>query len=132
MACTTPGITDAKGRPQKGANRLYTIVVSESAYLIYRLRNERKFDREDDEPEKSFTITEIERRWHRTINDRLTEDRLKANTFHRTKRAINKDLVLETWNGTLENQDSLPPDWIGWKTGVLVGTTARRPRGRNR
>jgi hypothetical protein len=59
-----------EGKPQQGKNRLYRILMSESAFLIWKLRCERRITKEDN-PEKFHSETEIHNRWVATINSRL-------------------------------------------------------------
>ncbi|KAJ7241407.1 hypothetical protein C8J57DRAFT_1244659 [Mycena rebaudengoi] len=54
------------------------------------------------------------------MNDTLNRDKLLTNRAHFGSLAIKKQLVLNTWSGTLLDEDSLPDDWIKSK-GVLVG-----------
>ncbi|KAF8202819.1 hypothetical protein K438DRAFT_1581125, partial [Mycena galopus ATCC 62051] len=54
------------------------------------------------------------------INAALRQDQLLTNTSHFGDLAIKKQLVLNTWNGTLFDEDSLLDDWTRTK-GVLVG-----------
>ncbi|SJL06249.1 uncharacterized protein ARMOST_09585 [Armillaria ostoyae] len=116
-----------------GAARLFRIIVSESAHLIWKLRCERRIANGDD-PDKWPSNDEIIGRWLYTINERLTLDRLATNPRRYGKKAIKKKIVLQTWSGTLDNEDALPRDWTMEPTGVLVGSDwiKRRPRGRHR
>jgi hypothetical protein len=54
------------------------------------------------------------------INSTLKRDKLLSNRVRFGSLAIKKQLVLNTWSGTLLDEDSLPDDWIKSK-GVLVG-----------
>ncbi|KIY46005.1 hypothetical protein FISHEDRAFT_14229, partial [Fistulina hepatica ATCC 64428] len=143
-ACQWPGISKGKviaaclasprtekGDLCKGMARLYKILITESAFLIWKLRCERRIAGEDQE-EKWQTAEEIRSRWIAAINSRLAIDRLMTNRRKYGRCAIPKSIVLRTWNGTLLSENQLPADWI---TGprVLVGIVFnRRPRGRNR
>ena len=62
---------ESGGKPDKGKGRLYHILVSETAYLIWKLRNERRI-RDDEGPPQS--ANEVQNRWTSTINKRLTLD----------------------------------------------------------
>ncbi|KAJ7330328.1 hypothetical protein DFH08DRAFT_708879, partial [Mycena albidolilacea] len=108
LAC---GVIKKKSR---GESRLYRILLSESAYLIWKLRCERVIG-----GKPGASDQEIENRWRWTINNRLEIDRLLTNTKW-GKHTIQKSLVLQTWRNTLANEDRLPEDWTG-KAGVLVG-----------
>jgi hypothetical protein len=101
-----------------GANRLYRILVSESTFLIWKLRCTRIIELGENEmlwPSKQ----EIHNRWIHVINRRLALDQAMTNTRY-GKKALDKSLVLRTWSGVLKDEASLPEDWIR-QPGVLVG-----------
>jgi hypothetical protein len=54
------------------------------------------------------------------MNDTLNRDKLLTNRARFGSLAIKKQLVLNTWSGTLLDEDSLLDDWKKSK-GVLVG-----------
>ncbi|KAJ7895554.1 hypothetical protein B0H14DRAFT_2680816 [Mycena olivaceomarginata] len=108
LAC---GVIKKKSR---GKSCLYRILLSESAYLIWKLRCERVIG-----GKPGASDQEIENRWQWTINNRLEIDRLLTNTKW-GKHTIQKLLVLQTWCNTLANEDRLPEDWTR-KAGVLAG-----------
>ncbi|KAJ6614056.1 hypothetical protein B0H10DRAFT_1950974 [Mycena sp. CBHHK59/15] len=108
------------GKTDRGAQRLYRILISESAYLIWRLRNDRVISRSG-EP---ATEDEIINKWKFAVNQRLQMDKLLANRPRKRKRpALAPALVLETWSNTLDNERSLPADWLR-EPRVLVGSRA--------
>jgi ribonuclease HI len=109
MACGAIKKEDA------GESRLYRILISESAYLIWKLRNEQVIQERE-----GATDREIYNRWRKTINNRLELDCLLTDTRKWGKKSLNKSLVLMTWKGTLMNEDRHPEDFTG-VTGVLVG-----------
>jgi hypothetical protein len=115
LGCTLAKFKSPKGNTLPAQNRFFTIIVSTSMYLIWKLRNERVF-----ETFTPATSHEIHNRWVATINSALKRDRLLANRARFGSLAIKKQLVLNTWSGTLLDEDSLPDDWIKSK-GVLVG-----------
>jgi len=117
-------------KPDQGKNRLYRIIMSETAYLTWKIRNERRI-RDGDEPQTPTTDSEITNRWTNAINKRLTIDRALTNNIRFGKNAIKPEVVTNTWIGCLKNEDDLPTDWYKLK-GVLVGIASTRPRGRNR
>ncbi|KAJ7702212.1 hypothetical protein B0H17DRAFT_923448, partial [Mycena rosella] len=102
-------------RHDAGTTRLYRILVSESAHLIWRLRCEQVIQ---EKPPASGH--EIHNRWLSQINNRLGLDRAMTNDHKYGKKAIKKSLVLKTWCKVLKNEDKLPKDWT-WETEVLVG-----------
>ena len=98
--------------------------MSESAYLIWRLRNERVIDRAGEPASEE----EIENKFKFVINQRLQMDKVLANRPRGGKRpALPPKLVLETWSGILDNELSLPKDWLR-EPRVLVGSRAFPPR----
>ncbi|KAF9555220.1 hypothetical protein CPC08DRAFT_744282 [Agrocybe pediades] len=107
-----------------GTNRLYTILVSESAHLIWKQRCRWKISLNGD-PERIPTAQETTNTWLRQINRRLRIDCLQTNR-------VRVQLVETTWWGVLRKQEDLPDDWAtNPTTEVLVGRE-ERPPGRNR
>ncbi|KAJ7767116.1 hypothetical protein B0H16DRAFT_1308783, partial [Mycena metata] len=79
-------------------NRLFRIMISESAYLIWKLRNERVIVRVG----VPHTTTEIHNRWVRLMNDRLEVDCFLANkTPSAGRKLVSPMLVLQTWSRVL-------------------------------
>ncbi|KZV98642.1 hypothetical protein EXIGLDRAFT_806933 [Exidia glandulosa HHB12029] len=111
---------DGRGEEQEavGKSRLFRIILSEAAYLIWRLRCKRVIDHED-EPDWKHPTAFVESEWNRIINDRLTSDRLLTNQRIYKKKATKKSLVIDTWQ-CLIDPASLPDDWLNFP-GVLVG-----------
>ncbi|KAF7325075.1 hypothetical protein MKEN_00550200 [Mycena kentingensis (nom. inval.)] len=100
----------------KGAERLLRILLSESAFLAWKLRCERVIQSKGE-----ASNAEIRNRWLKAINSRLEMDCALTNTTKYGKKALRKGLIKATWKGTLENEISLPDDWMSRETGVLVG-----------
>lgn len=74
------------GKPDKGKNRLYRIIVSKTAYLIWKLRNERRIRDGDDTNNKapnSEVRNIIYNRWTHAINKTLTVDRALTGVTNR-------------------------------------------------
>ncbi|KAJ6628183.1 hypothetical protein B0H10DRAFT_1940730 [Mycena sp. CBHHK59/15] len=71
LGCGLAEFRDDKGKIKCGTQRLYRILVSESAYLIWKLRNNRVISH-DGAP---ATEEEIVNKWKFTINQRLQVDR---------------------------------------------------------
>jgi ribonuclease HI len=105
--CCLAKFLNGKGQHKLGAERLYRILMTESAHLIWRIRCEHIIERSNRE------------QWHCIINKRLTLDQAMTNKRYETK-AISTQTVLHTWSGTLKNELSLPDNWINY-SGVLVG-----------
>ncbi|KAJ7192375.1 hypothetical protein GGX14DRAFT_537760 [Mycena pura] len=124
LGCGLAEFRDGRGKVDQGARRLYRILMSESAYLIWRLRNERVIDRAGEPASEE----EIENKFKFVINQRLQMDKVLANRPRGGQRpALLPKLVLETWSGTLDNELSLPKDWLR-EPRVLVGSRAFPPR----
>lgn len=130
LGCTLAAFKDANDHALPGANRLYRILISESAHLIWRIRCERRISRLDD-PARHDTTTELESAWSKVINSRLKIDRLLTNKHKYNKRALPPAHVLRTWNSVLTTNGDLSDDWLQ-QSGVLVGMQPPRPPGRNR
>jgi hypothetical protein len=127
MGCNLLSLKNQKGKPKKGKNRLYTIIISESAFLIWKLRCQKVIEFGSG---RDHSEIEIHNKWVNIINSRLKLDKILTNSHRYGNKAIPKDKVLETWSGVLYDEESLPDDWIK-QSEVLVGIASRRPRGRN-
>jgi ribonuclease HI len=125
LGCGLAEFRDDKQKIKRGTQRLYRILMSESAYAIWKLRNDRVISR-DGEP---ATEDEILNKWKFAINQKLQVDITLANRPVRGKHpSLAPKLVLETWSGILDNKSSLPANWLR-EPRVLVGTRAvSRPR----
>ncbi|TFY69397.1 hypothetical protein EVJ58_g437 [Rhodofomes roseus] len=120
-----------KSKPKSGDARLYRIIMTESAYLIWKLRCERVIGGAENPNQPLATTKEIEGRWIHAINDRLAVDCQMTNSNRYGKKAIRQSLVERTWGGILKNEEELPPHWARGRTEVLVGIE-RSDRGRGR
>jgi ribonuclease HI/exonuclease III len=107
------------GNPNHGPNRLFKILVSESAYLIWLLRCERVIEHQNS---RTASVAEIHNRWLTAINARLQIDRHMTNRYRYKGRALPAQVVRDTWSGILKNEESLPEEWEKKSgPGVLVG-----------
>ena len=125
LGCTLATFT-TNGRTDKGKGRLFRILVSETAYLVWRLRNERRIQQED---RLAQSESEVRNRWTYAINKRLTLDRMLTNAARFKSAAVKDKLVKATWTNCLKDEEDLPPNWPSAR-GVLVGILAARPPGR--
>ncbi|KAF9464302.1 hypothetical protein BDZ94DRAFT_1354993 [Collybia nuda] len=98
-------------KTQPGKNRLFSILVSETAHLIWKTRCERG---------TTHTRRELENKWTQCINTCLKLDILQTNHSEYGKKAIKESVVLDTWKGILKDEGNLPKEWI-WQSSVLVG-----------
>ncbi|KAN0085904.1 hypothetical protein V8E55_007038 [Tylopilus felleus] len=120
----------SKSKISYGKSCLFTILVSESANLVWKLRCECIFKMHGDHT-KFHSTEEIRNKWIFTINSRLKFDQLYTNRSIFGKKAIPIKTVLQTWSGTLLEEENLQDDW-SQQSGVLVGIASRRLPGRNR
>jgi exonuclease III len=114
----------------QGINRFYKILMITSAQFIWAMRCERRISRGDD-PEKRHTKDEIHNRWVAKMNYRVSLDQMLTSETRFEYKALPRSLVIDTWKGALDNEQSLPADWCRHNE-VLVGIRPRRPPGRNR
>ncbi|KAI0822699.1 hypothetical protein BC628DRAFT_1326742 [Trametes gibbosa] len=98
-----------------GAERLWTILATESLYLVWKLQCEQVIQHDGNE----FSLAEVRNRWYAMINQRLTLDR-RACAAYLEKCTLKAGRVAETWPPILENNRDLPPNWVG-DSRVLVG-----------
>jgi hypothetical protein len=99
-----------------GHERLYRTLVSESAYLIWKIRCKRVIDTKS----PHLRENEIEDLWFRTMNDKIEFDFDLTNKRKYGNKALKKKVVLDTWEGMVEQPDPAK-DWKK-SGGVLVGT----------
>ena len=90
-------------RNHKGASRLLQILLSESLHLIWVLRCDRAIQG------KTYSPSDVRKRWFNVINTRLTEDRIIATKVKRDKCYLN--LVKATWKPALTAHGTSPNNW---------------------
>jgi ribonuclease HI len=101
---------------KQGPTCLLQILISEAAYLIWAMRCKRTMQG------KTHNMNKIEGRWLRSINERLTTNKIQATTIKCSK-GFTK-LVVKTWEQALSKECELPIKWI-YDSEVLVGRTAQ-------
>lgn len=112
-------VSDDSGELRSGATRLARIVLTEMAYLIWVLRCERVIGRAGEEVDR--TTDEIVRnRWLWAINKRFHMDCALTSKARAGRMVLSPDTVMNTWAGTLKDENVLPSDWIDTPE-VLVG-----------
>lgn len=112
-------------KPKLGDNRLFKLLIAESAMVIWILHIERVY-----KENLPHTREEIRTQWVTRMNECLKIDQaLTHKQFD--KLVTDKDLVLRMWSGTLKNESQLLDDWID-SSGVLVGIEIRECRVRGR
>ncbi|KAF9001722.1 hypothetical protein BDQ17DRAFT_1244200, partial [Cyathus striatus] len=104
-----------------GADRLFTLVVSASAYYIWCLRCDWRIDDKCNK-EKIVPPKAVHNRWLSMINGILKLDFQLSNTKYYKKRATKPSLVKKTWSGTLRDNNQLTKwKYLRWNPEVLVG-----------
>lgn len=98
--------------------RLWRILVSESAHLIWVLRCERVIAHASDDNWQHPT-EEVTGRWYAAMNRRLRQDVCATSARFGTL-SLSRTTVLKTWSGLLGEEASLPVDWTR-ANGFLVG-----------
>ncbi|KAF8207351.1 hypothetical protein K438DRAFT_1575714 [Mycena galopus ATCC 62051] len=117
LGCNLTKFRTRGGKILASKQRLFSILINTSMHLIWKLRNKYRFDMDADELPSQ---TEIHNRWIAAINMALKRDILSTNKIHLSRLAFKRQTVLNTWSGTLWDEDSLPDDWIK-SDRVLVG-----------
>ncbi|KAF8998686.1 hypothetical protein BDQ17DRAFT_1391657 [Cyathus striatus] len=115
-------IRSPEGDVLKGPMRLFRILVSEAAYLIWKLRCDWRIG-EEGNTAKIHTPSTIEAKWMKIVNTRINHDRILTDSHAYGKKALKRQLVVATWQQILENNrliDALPDKWLS-RSGVLVG-----------
>jgi ribonuclease HI len=75
LGCGLAEFSDSRGKKKHGAQQLYWILMSESAYLIWKLQNNRVISWDG----LPVTKEEIINKWKFTVNQRLQTDIILAN-----------------------------------------------------
>ena len=108
----------APDRYDHGTSRLWRILLSESIFMIWKLRCERVIQHSDEE-EWTHPRREVQLRWNAALQHRLQMDRtLTSARFGRS--AIPGKRVKQTWSGIVKNETELPGNWAT-SLRVLVG-----------
>ncbi|OSD00582.1 hypothetical protein PYCCODRAFT_1393188, partial [Trametes coccinea BRFM310] len=106
---------DPSGRRRQTVEARWTIIATETAYLIWKLRCERVIQHEG----ASFAEDEVQRRWRATMEGRMKMDRWSASNG-KSKMTLQRHEVDSIWKPLLASADTLPLDWVR-NVGVLVG-----------
>ena len=119
MAAPLLKIKNRNGRTRIGASRLSTIVTLECAWLTWKARCKRIIG---DKQHNLISTTDNEalNNLRSALNNRLREDISLTNPRKYGRKAYPKQLILSTWSRILENEESLPEDWLPCNK-VLVG-----------
>jgi len=88
ISCALAEYKDEEGTAKPGKSRLYRILVSESAHMVWKLRCERIIQNED----QAMPKEQVHNRWLKAINDRLNLDCQMTHPKYQ-KKALLKNLV---------------------------------------
>ncbi|EJD37978.1 hypothetical protein AURDEDRAFT_21821, partial [Auricularia subglabra TFB-10046 SS5] len=132
MGCSLVEFKDLNGKNLRGPSRLYRILISESAFLIWKLRNERRIQKGDD-PLDQHTEQEIRGRWRANMEKRFRIDVNWTNARRFKRKALRPDLLKETWGRVIRTSNGMAAP-MNWWAGpeLLVSIWPTRPRGRER
>ena len=121
---------NSKGNPDAGKNRLYRILMTESAHLIWVLRCKRRITNEDN-LQNYHTAEAVKNRWYKKLNGRMKIDCLLTNRYLYENKVLKTKKVYRTWAKCSTNEEDLHQEWCK-NPGFLVGKTPRHPPGRHR
>ena len=103
------------GEERASASALWSILMTESLYFIWKLRCERVISQEG----REFTIQEVSRRWYAMIDRRLDLDR-RACAKYLGPAALKAATIARIWEPVVHSSGELPPNWVT-ESGFLVG-----------
>jgi len=129
LSCGLNIYVNNKGRPDKGLNCLCTIIISESAHLIWKIRCEWQVGR-GGSYEKLHHQKEIKNMWFLAMYQRLLLDKWSSDTKYGGK-ALRKSTLVNTWKHLIPSEDIWTSDKQSF-TRVLVGKGLGRPKECNR
>ena len=99
----------------------------ESAYLIWKIRCSRVCEPGANFENQPFSSQEVRNRWQKTIDDRLELDCLMTSPKYE-KKALSKDIVLETWKGVLHEEEELQMGLGVAGVGLMGKATPRKKK----
>ncbi|KIJ46208.1 hypothetical protein M422DRAFT_165400, partial [Sphaerobolus stellatus SS14] len=111
--------------PDTGLNRLFLVLVSEAAYLIWKIRCEWKIKHEG-RLDKRPSAPEVASKWRFTISKRIQFEIIASDTGRFKHKAIPVKLVEQTW-GKLLRTENLRGLRMRDITGFLVGIGMDEP-----
>ncbi|KAJ3833351.1 hypothetical protein F5878DRAFT_546708, partial [Lentinula raphanica] len=117
LGCGALNIRDENGRALPGESRLYRIVISESAHMIWKLRNERVINQTP-----PLTRERIEHRWKATIHGRYQIDCILTSSKFGKRKMPNR-VKRGTWRNVIQTEN-IPSEEDREGIGVLVGERA--------
>ncbi|KAG6815773.1 hypothetical protein H0H93_009054 [Arthromyces matolae] len=112
-------VNTERSKADRGLNNLFTILITESAYLIWNLRCEWRIRRKSD-PAALHSKTEITNRWKKHIQNKIRMDYLTSDQTKMGVKARDRTEVDNTWRHIIPPDENETLDWRR-VTGVLAG-----------
>jgi len=125
MGCSLANYKDTSGKPDTGANRRFMILVSESSFLIWKIRCEWRISQGSD-LSKIPTHTEVVSKWVQTIGWCIHLDILSTDTKCYRRQATSIKVLEQAWNKILSS-DNIKGLQFTDITRVLVGIRVWQP-----
>ena len=119
LGCGLANFVKENGKPDAAKNRLYRILISEAAHLIWILRCERRIQGTD-RPDQNHLERMVQKKWYNKINERMQIDCLLTNRYLYDRKALKTKAVYNTWTECSTNTEDLHREWCR-HPGVLVG-----------
>ncbi|EJD35312.1 hypothetical protein AURDEDRAFT_75422 [Auricularia subglabra TFB-10046 SS5] len=126
LGCATARLAGAKETRDKAVERAFRIVISESAFLIWKLRCEKRVGHSDD-PDWQHSQTEIIMRWGAMLKQRVARDQRLTNKYKYGVRAVDHTTFKDTWHSLAAEVPPSPTS--DSNSGVLVGREERDAHG---
>ena len=126
MGCGPMTFGNAKTKEEKAHARLFRILVSESAFLIWKIHNERVVQGVTDAPKDQIT-----NRWRAAIRKRIEIDARLTSHKKCKGNAIPYWLFHETWGMVVQHDRRQKPAHIWWRVPEFL-VSIWLPRARNR
>ncbi|KAJ3803829.1 hypothetical protein F5876DRAFT_91898 [Lentinula aff. lateritia] len=99
LGCRLADFRNRQKKREKGKLRLFRIMILESAYLIWKLRNERVIN---DRP--ALSKLQIKNQWKWTIENRLRTDCLLT-SIKFSRRMLSQKIIKATWGKVVEKTE---------------------------
>ena len=123
-------VRSENGHVHQGTSCLFLIVMSECAFLIWKLQCTRLLNTTPESPERTISPQEVRNKTLNILNNHLDQDKSLSSKLRYGREALPKDLILNTWSGVIKNENSLPENWLQANR-VLVGIPLRPEAGTN-
>ncbi len=88
LGATLIQIKNTKGNVDRGATRLYRIMMMETVHMIWKIRSQQLIQRGNSDPTKWHTNEEVRNMWVDAMNWRLTMDHCQAGNWAGRKTRI--------------------------------------------